>query len=180
MNELSVVSVWLLLSILIDVLKQLLRFKYKDYFFTHRAPIYAVYVCIQVVITVLFFHIIGIIQTLAHSLLFYPLIIIALTVFPGLHLELMIQWTEREKDQLSPWINILERGFMLWCIYEREFFFLSLPLSLRMIMSLLPYAKLKPSRLLYQSLMNLLILSIIVLLIILVEGIDFFKMWFNI
>lgn len=179
-RELWIVSMWLSLSILIDVVKQLLRLKYKGFFLKNRALIYAIYVCIQVVMTVLFYNTIGISEPLSHSQLFYPLIIIAITVFPGLHLELMIQWGEHEKDHLSPWINLLERAFILWCIYDREFYFLSLPVSLRIIFSLMPYANFKLSKQLYHLVMNFLIMSIIVLLIGLVDGMDFLKMWFNI
>jgi CDP-diglyceride synthetase len=78
-------------------------------------------------------------------------------------------------DLIRNWIKVRYTD-----MYYNNHFFISLPLSLRTITTLIPYDKFKPSRQLYYAVMNILIMSIVVLMIGLIEGFDFLKVWFNI
>lgn len=174
-----VISLWLILGLLMDVGLQLLKLRYRAFCSKNAPWIYVVFVLLQSVMTFLFFNNIGIQMNPWLRSEFNLLIVILITVFPGLHLELMTQRIEQKYHPIWPIINIFERGFILYCFYFGNLYLVFMPLSLRIISTVIPQKNLKRSDQLYQAVLNLLIMGFVLVVTMLIAGPDILNMFFR-
>lgn len=174
-----VISLWLILGLLMDVGLQLLKLRYRAFCSKNAPWIYVVFVLLQLVMTFLFFNNIGIQMNPWLRSEFNLLIVILITVFPGLHLELMTQRIEQKYHPIWPIINIFERGFILYCFYFGNLYLVFMPLSLRIISTVIPQKNLKRSDQLYQAVLNLLIMGFVLVVTMLIAGPDILNMFFR-
>jgi hypothetical protein len=174
-----VISLWLVIGILMDVGMHLLKLRFKPFYAKHAPWIYVIFVLLQSVMTFLYFNNIGLHMNPWLGSEFNLLIVILITVFPGLHLELMTQRIEDKYHPINPVINIFERGFILLCFFFGNLFLVSLPLSVRIISTLLPNNKAKFFDHLYQAVLNLLLMVFVLIITILIAGPDVLEMFFR-
>lgn len=147
-NLYNIFTVWLLFSMMLDIFMNQIKIKFESFYKNHRAWIYIIYISIQFAWMIYYFR--GF-QMWAMSYnnnnavrnLFIPLNIILL-FYLGIQMDVKTNHYEFKNDWIIILMNIVERIIIVYAILRYDYFLITLPISLRILMTLYPKYKKHP------------------------------------